>query len=195
MSKAIEAKTYDEALTWLRDNGFDITEAPGMSGRVFLRKYNVSAAIQKTPEDGVKIFAYPGCLIGSEISKLVNKGYQQFLKTSKNEVPASADQLKALQSFSEELKVALGLPSLYNESLGTVSEAYHYDRVENRDKPAADRPKRPWEKAGVIAAAAKKGRAWSNLPFARIRLTLESLPQSPRSFAQFPLYFLTYSSA
>jgi hypothetical protein len=30
--KSIEAKTYDEALTWLRDNGFDITEAPGMSG-------------------------------------------------------------------------------------------------------------------------------------------------------------------
>ena len=129
------------------------------NSRVFLRKYNVSAAIQKDAEDGVKIFAYPGYLIGSEISKLVNKGYQQFLKTSKNEVPASADQLKALQSFSEELKQALGLPSLYNESLGTVSEAYQYDRVENRDKPVVDRPKRPWEVAGKRAVAAKKGRA------------------------------------
>jgi hypothetical protein len=124
-----------------------------------LRKYNVSAAIQKAQDDGIKIFAYPGYLIGSEISKLVNKGYQQFLKTSKNEVPASADQLKALQMFSEELKQALGLPSLYNESLGTVSEAYQYDRVENRDKPLVDRPKRPWEIAGKKAAAAKKGRA------------------------------------
>ena len=52
----------------------------------------------------VKIFAYPGYLIGSEISKLVNKGYQQFLKTAKTEVPATADHLKALQQFTEELK-------------------------------------------------------------------------------------------
>jgi hypothetical protein len=159
MSKTIEARTYEEALAWLRDNGFDVTDAPGTTTRVFLRKYNVSAAIQKTADDGVKIFAYPGCLIGSEISKLVNKGYQQFLKTSKAETPATADHLKSLQSFSEELKQALGLPSLYNESLGTVSEAYQYDRVENRDKAEVDRPKRPWEVAGKQAAAAKKGRA------------------------------------
>lgn len=160
MAKTIETRTYEEALAWLRDNGFDVTDAPGTTARVFLRKYNVSAAIQKNPDDSVKIFAYPGYLIGSEISKLVNRGYQQFLKTSKQEVPATADQLKALQTFSEELKQALGLPSLYNESLGTVSEAYQYDRVENRDKPAVERPKRPWEVVGKeTAAAAKKGRA------------------------------------
>jgi hypothetical protein len=137
MVKPIEARTYEEALAWLRDHGFDVTDAPGTNGRVFLRKYNVSAAIQKTPEDTVKIFAYPGYLIGSEISKLVNRGYQQFLKNSKTEVPASADHLKALHSFAEELKVALGLPSLYNESLGTVSNSYMYDRVKGREVPPA----------------------------------------------------------
>ena len=79
------------------------------------------------------------------------------LKTSKTEVAATADHLKALQQFSEELKEALGLPSLYNESLGTVSEAYQYDRVVGRDKPEAERPKRPWEK--VRLATKKKGRA------------------------------------
>src|SRR5215467_3961332 len=161
MAKPRESRTYEEALAWLRDNGFDVTDAPGTTARVFLRKYNVSAAIQKTAEDGVKIFAYPGYLIGSEISKLVNKGYQQFLKTSKNEVPATADHLKALHQFSEELKEALGIPSLYNESLGTVSEAYQYDRIVDRDKPTAQRKKRPWEVAGAAAKAmvAKKSRA------------------------------------
>src|SRR3974377_1817589 len=158
MAKATQTRTYEEALAWLRDNGFDLTDAPGTSGRVFLRKYSVSAAIERAPDDCVKIFAYPGYLIGSEVSKLRNRGYQQFLKTSKTEVPASAEQLKALQKFSEELKMALGLPSLYNESLGTVSESYHYDRIENRDRPTVDRPKRPWEVAGKEAAiAAKKG--------------------------------------
>ena len=156
MAKTVEARTYEEALAWVRDQGFDVTDAPGTNGRVFLRKYNVSAAIQKNGDDGVKIFAYPGYLIGSEISKLVNRGYQQFLKTSKTEIPATADHLKALQAFSEELKEALGLPSLYNESLGTVSESYQYDRIENRDKAPVDRPKRPWEVAGKAAAAGAK---------------------------------------
>jgi hypothetical protein len=159
MSTQTEHRTYDEALAWLREHGFDVLDAPGTSGRVFLKKYNVSAAIQKDGPDGVKIFAYPGYLIGSEISKLVNKGYQQFLKTSKAEVPATADHLKALHAFSEELKEALGLPSLYNESLGTVSESYQYDRIVDRDKAATERKKRPWEVAGVKVLAAKKSPA------------------------------------
>ena len=160
MANAEQERTYEDALNWLRDHGFDLIEAPGMQGRVFLKKYNVSAAIQKNGDDHVKIFAYPGYLIGGEISKLVNKGYQQVLKTAKTEVAATADHLKALQQFTEELKEGLGLPSLYNESLGTVSESYQYDRIKDRDKPAAERPKRPWERVGVMAAAfAKKSRA------------------------------------
>ncbi len=161
MATNVEQKTFEDAVAWLRDHGFDLIEAPGTQGRVFLRKYNVSAAIQKTDDGGVKIFAYPGYVIGSEISKLVNRGYQQFLKTAKTEVPATADHLKALHQFAEELKEALGLPSLYNESLGTVSESYNYDRIKDRDEPAVDRPKRPWEtvKVKVKAAAAKKSRA------------------------------------
>src|SRR6185295_9060299 len=160
MPTKVEQRSYEEALSWLRERGFDLIEAPGMQGRVFLKKYGVSAAIQKDGDDAVKIFAYPGYVIGSEISKLVNRGYQQFLKTAKTEVPATADHLKALQQFTEELKEGLGLPSLYNESLGTVSEAYQYDRVKDRDKPTTEKPKRPWEVAGKDSAkAAKKGRA------------------------------------
>jgi len=159
MATKVEQKTYEDALGWLREHGFDVLEAPGTTGRVFLKKYNVSAAIQKDGADGIKIFAYPGYLVGSEISKLVNKGYQQFLKTSKTEVPATADHLKALHSFSEELKEALGLPSLYNESLGTVSESYQYDRIVDRDKPQTERKKRPWEVAGVKVLTAKKSPA------------------------------------
>src|ERR1700723_3983881 len=154
MTTKVEERTYEDAVAWLRDHGFDLIEAPGTKDRVFLRKYNVSAAIQKTEDGGVKIFAYPGYVIGSEISKLVNRGYQQFLKTAKTEVPATADHLKALQQFTEELKEGLGLPVLYNESLGTVSEAYQYDRVKDRDKSETARPKRPWEVAGAKAAVA-----------------------------------------
>jgi hypothetical protein len=160
MATKVEERTYEDAVQFLRDHGFDLIEAPGTPGRVFVRKYNVSAAIQKDGDDGVKIFAYPGYLIGGEISKLINRGYQQVLKTSKTEVAATADHLKSLQQFSEELKEALGLPSLYNESLGTVSESYQYDRIKDRDQPVVDRPKRPWETVKAKAATAtKKSRA------------------------------------
>ena len=157
LATKVEQRTYEEAVQWLRDHGFDLIEAPGTQGRVFLKKYNVSAAIQKDGEGGVKIFAYPGYLINGEISKLVNRGYQQVLKTSKTEIGATADHLKALQQLTEELKEALNLPSLYNESLGTVSEAYHYDRIVDRDKPAPERPKRPWQRVRVVTG--KKNRA------------------------------------
>ena len=145
MATKIETRTYDESVQYLRDHGFDILEAPGTQGRVFLKKYNVSAAIQKDGDEGVKIFAYPGYLISGEISKLINRGYQQVLKTSKTEIAATADHLKALHQFSEELREAMGGVSLYNESLGTVSDRYMYDRVEDRDLPQSQRPKRAWE--------------------------------------------------
>ena len=147
MPKKIAPRTYDEAVSWLRSNEFELLDAPGTANRVFLKKYKCSAAIEKTADGGVRIFAYPGNLIGGEISKLVDRGYQKFLKTSKLEMPATADHLKALHKFSEELKEAIGATSLYNESLGSVSESYQYDRVKDRDLPDASRPKRPWQKA------------------------------------------------
>jgi hypothetical protein len=158
MATTVEKRTYEESVNWLRDHSFDLIEAPGTQARVFLKKYNCSAAIQKNPDDTVKIFAYPGYMVGTEISKLINRGYQQFLKTSKMEIAATADHLKALHQFSEELKEALCLPSLYNESLGTVSESYQYDRVKDRDKPDPERPKRPWQAAAKPAKAARKTR-------------------------------------
>jgi hypothetical protein len=147
MAAKNQQRTYEEAVEWLREHGFDILEAPGTQNRVFVKKFGVSAAIQKDENDSARIFAKPGYLIGGEISRLVDKGYQKFLKTSKAEVPATADHLKAIHQFSEELREALGGVSLYNESLGTVSDSYMYDRVEGRDLPEAQRPKRAWESA------------------------------------------------
>lgn len=149
MAKKAQAKSFQDIVSWFRDRGFDITDAPGGSGRVFLKKYQSSAAIEPAPEGGAKIFAYPGYLINGEISKLVDEGYQKVLKTSKAVYPATADHLKALHDFTEELKEGLGGVSLYNESLGTTSASYMYDRVRGRDLPEAERPKRPWQRTAA----------------------------------------------
>jgi hypothetical protein len=147
MAKKKSPRTYEEVLEWFRTHGFDLLEAPGVPNRVFLKKRNCSAAVEKGPADDARIFAYPGCLVNGEIAKLVNRGYQQFLKTTKTEIPATAERLKDLHQFVEEFKEALALPNLYNESLGTTSGDYVYDRVNGRDLPAGKRPKRPWENA------------------------------------------------
>src|SRR6201997_4747085 len=145
MSLKVEQRTYEDAVNWLRDHGFDLIEAPGTQTRVFMRKYNCSAAIQKTEDGGVKIFAYPGYMIGSEISKLVNRGYQQFLKTTKTEVAATLGHLHATLLFAEEMKNTLAPPTLYTVSPGTSSESYPYYRTKDRDQPEVQPPKRPWE--------------------------------------------------
>ena len=145
MAKQATQPTYEEAVQWLRDHGFDVLEAPGTQNRVFVKKLNVSAAIEKAGDETTRIFAKPGYLLSGEISRLVDKGYQKFLKTSKTEIPATADHLKAIHQFSEELREAMGDVSLYNESLGTVSDRYMYDRVKDRDLPESQRPKRAWE--------------------------------------------------
>lgn len=132
-------------MQWLRDHGFDVLDAPGTQNRVFLKKNNCAAAIERDDNGLVRLFARPGYLIRGEIARLVDRGYQKFLKTTKGEVPATADHLKALHDFGQELRVATGIPNLYNESLGSVSDNYQYDRVVDRDKPPAERPVRPWE--------------------------------------------------
>jgi hypothetical protein len=85
-----------------------------------------------------------GIVIGNEIAVLVSRGYQMTLETpSGKKAAAQAPQLKALHAFQEDLREALGLTSLYNLSLGTVSVRHDYDRVEDREAgPAA----KPWER-------------------------------------------------
>ena len=97
----------------------------------------------KDEGNSVKTLGRAGALIGSEIGALVDGGYQKFFRTlAGRKRPALADDLKALHDFEEDLKEALGQTSLYNESLGTVSTLYQYDRVKDRDRGV---PKRVWE--------------------------------------------------
>ncbi|MDE3202047.1 MAG: hypothetical protein KGN79_14125, partial [Acidobacteriota bacterium] len=58
--------------------------------------------------------------------------------------PATASNLQAIHAFHEELTQATGGVSLYNESLGTTSDVYLYDRLKSRQE-ADHRASRPWE--------------------------------------------------
>lgn len=74
---------------------------------------------------------HAGIEIHGEIAVLVDGGFQKFLVTSTGErKPALADQLKALHDFEEDLRLGLGLTSLYNESLGTTFDRHAYDGLQ-----------------------------------------------------------------
>ena len=150
MAKQLEFRKYEDAVAQLRSSGFDVQS--GAANSVVVSKYNCSAVVERNAKGGVAISTYPGPVVAGETAKLLHKGYQQVFKTSKLEIPATAERLKDLAQFTNELKSALGSVTLWNESLGTVSEDYVYDRVKGRNLPVAERPKRPWETAVAVPA-------------------------------------------
>jgi hypothetical protein len=132
----IQIKSFDSALAYLRAHSFDVQETPGVANQVQIRKYGCGAVLTRTAAGGVAYVTRPGCLVGGEIATLVDRGYQKFLVTSKLQVAATADHLRALHTFQEELSEAAGKPDYYNLALGTVSDLYLYDRLQGRDSLA-----------------------------------------------------------
>lgn len=121
-------RSFNEALDWLSQQGCQVSRKD--RARVTL---GACTAEIEAAGNAARLVGYPTCLAGGEPAVLVDRGFQKFFRTSKLEVPATADQLTELHKFSELLKEALGTTSLYNEGLGSVSVNYHYDRVKGRE--------------------------------------------------------------
>ncbi len=135
---------FEDALNALRTHGFAVTPYSGIAGAMLVTKNGAGAVLAPTESAAAAFAVRPGALMQGEIAQLVDRGYQKFLKTSKYEFPATASHLEAIHAFSEELKDLTGGINLYNESLGTTSDAYLYDRLKGRDT-AETKPVRPWE--------------------------------------------------
>jgi hypothetical protein len=136
MAKKTPIRTFNDVLALLGGQRFDVAPAQEGAKRtpnaVQVRKYGCAAEIAAAPDGSVEILARPGWLLNGEIARLLDRGYQKFIKTSKLEIPATADHLRSLHEFSEELNEATGGTTLYNEALGTTSDVYNYDRVKGR---------------------------------------------------------------
>jgi len=153
MARKTTAPTLGQIQDALQAHSFEVTTA-GDTLRV--SKFGCAAVLVESNEVGQRlgsstgtetVVAYkerPGAVVKGEIARLLDRGYQKFLKTSKYELPATALQLQAIHAFTEEIAQITGGVSLYNESLGTTSDVYQYDRVKGREAP---QPKaaRPWE--------------------------------------------------
>jgi len=146
MARKSRNPNFDQILDMLRERSFDVSPYAAVSGGYLVSKGG-AAAVLVAREDEAAMAVTPGALIRGEVARLLDRGYQKFIKTSQFELPASASQLQAIHAFSEELRQITGASNLYNESLGTTSDLYEYDRVKGREAvqpPAA----RPWELGG-----------------------------------------------
>jgi hypothetical protein len=130
MTKKIPKRSFDEVLAELGTQKFDVAAASNGAKRV--SKYGVAAELAPGPKGAVLLVKRPGWVLHSEISRLLDRGYQKFLKTSKLEIVATAVALRAIHNFTEELDLATGGTMLYNEAMGTTSDVYLYDRVAGR---------------------------------------------------------------
>ncbi len=138
----VKKLTFEDHLASARSAGFKTESA---SGGTRVERNGVAAVVKAGAGDVPSIVEKPGVVMGKEIGALTDGGFQKFFLTpSGKKKPALAPELKEVQNFSEDLREAFGLTSLYNESLGTVSTKYIYDRVEGRDHGDHNKP---WDAA------------------------------------------------
>ena len=149
MARKSRTPNFEQILDLLRANSFDVTPFAGVAGGMLVSKHGAAAVLVRPQEGsmGAAVAVHPGALVRGEVARLLDRGYQKFIKTSQFELPATAGQLHSIHAFTEELKLLTGDTCLYNESLGTTSDLYQYDRLKGRE-PAQPAPARPWELSG-----------------------------------------------
>lgn len=134
--------TFSERLDQAKGAGFSVSS--GAQGATRVSRDGIAADVREG-SGGQPEVVRSGAVTGDEILALVELGYQSgWQNAAGKRYPATAVQLKAFHNFTEDLRAAFGLTSLYNEGLGTVNRLHLYDRLTDRD---VKREKKPWEVA------------------------------------------------
>jgi hypothetical protein len=117
--------------------GFSVGSTRGV---VRVEKYGCGAEFRQNPDGRFQMTILPTLMVKGQFARLWDAGYQKFLLTDDGiKIPAVAWQLVNLRKFNEELRTALGVPTFYNEALGSVSQLSVYDRVKGRPGDVPDK--------------------------------------------------------
>src|SRR3989454_9868774 len=126
----IEERFSPKAIESLAALGFAVGSTRGV---VRVEKYGSGAEFRKGTDDLYQMTVIPTIMLKGQFARLWDAGYQKFLLTDDGlKLPALASHLQNLCKFNEELRTALGVPTFYNEALGSVSQVSVYDRVKWR---------------------------------------------------------------
>ena len=120
----------------LAAKGFLVRSSGGV---VRIEKHLCGAELRKTPEGHFQMTEMPCIMMQGQFTRLWDAGYQKFLITHESKkFPVRVGQLKDLRLFNEELRTALGVPTYYNEALGSTCHVTVYDRVKGRPGDVPD---------------------------------------------------------
>jgi hypothetical protein len=132
----VEQRFSPKAIESLAALGFAVGSTRGV---VRVEKYGCGAEFRKGPDDFYQMTIPPAIMLKGKFTRLWDAGYQKFLLTDEGlKLPALAAHLESLRKFNEELRTALGVPTFYNEALGSVSQISVYDRVKGRQGAVPD---------------------------------------------------------
>ena len=132
----VEARFEKSVIDSLAALGFGVGSTRGV---VRVEKYGCGAEFRQNPDARFQMTILPSIMLKGQFTRLWDAGYQKFLLTDDGlKVPAQATHLSNLRMFNEELRTALGVPTFYNEALGSVSTVSVYDRVLGRTGDVPD---------------------------------------------------------
>jgi len=126
----ISDKFSPKAIENLAALGFAVGSTRGV---VRVEKYGAGAEFRQGADGQYQFTILPTIMLNGQFTRLWDAGYQKFLLTDEGlKFPALATHLEGLRKFNEELRTALGVPTFYNEAIGSVSQVSVYDRVKGR---------------------------------------------------------------
>jgi hypothetical protein len=116
--------------------GFTVRSSGGVAR---VEKYNCGAEFRKSPDGNYQMTELPAIMKMGQFTQLWDAGYQKFLITKDGrKLPAIVTELTDLRRFNEELRDTLGVPTYYNEALGSTCHVSVYDRVKGRQGDVPD---------------------------------------------------------
>jgi len=124
-------KLFEQAqVESLATGGFVVRSSGGVAR---IEKHNCGAELRKEPSGRYQMTVDPSIMLQGRFVRLWDAGYQKFLLTHEgHKYPVRVAQLSELRRFNEELRTALGVPTYYNEALGSTCQYSVYDRVKGR---------------------------------------------------------------
>jgi hypothetical protein len=132
----VEERFPPKAIESMAALGFAVGSTRGV---VRVEKYGSGAEFRKGTDGLYLMTILPTIMVKGQFTRLWDAGYQKFLLTDDgHKLPALAQHLRNLRKFNEELRTALGVPTFYNEALGSVSQVSVYDRVKGRPGDVPD---------------------------------------------------------
>jgi hypothetical protein len=132
----VEQRFDPKALEGLAALGFSVGSTRGV---VRVEKYGCGAEFRQGTDSRYQLTILPTIMVKGQFARLWDAGYQKFLLTDEGfKLPALASHLQNLRRFNEELRTALGVPTFYNEAIGSVSQVSVYDRVKGRSGDVPD---------------------------------------------------------